>query len=64
MVDWAEGAKKIDYPVAFLNQRVTGKNLSIFILTNAIDPSRILCVGHSLGAHVNKHDTDPYSYKS
>jgi hypothetical protein len=52
MVDWKDGAAGPIYPVASVNVRVVGPRVVEFIVKSGIDPSKIHCIGHSLGAHV------------
>lgn len=48
-VDWKEGAKGPNYFTAVENVEVVGKKVGQFIKDAKIDPSKVHCIGHSLG---------------
>ena len=50
MVDWREGSHMPDYLAASKNTKVTGRAIGNFVTDANIDPSKVHCIGHSLGA--------------
>ncbi|RNA40557.1 pancreatic lipase-related 2-like [Brachionus plicatilis] len=51
-VDWKDGAKGPNYFTAVENVEIAGNKVGSFIKEAKIDPSKVHCIGHSLGAHV------------
>ena len=54
-VDWAYGARKVNYCRATANARVVGSQLAAFILTMqtlGLNLANVHLIGHSLGAQV------------
>lgn len=64
IVDWKEGARSANnflikaafYLTAIINLRNVGKDISIFIKTNMIDPASVTCIGHSLGRPISDNN--------
>ncbi|RNA11919.1 pancreatic triacylglycerol lipase, partial [Brachionus plicatilis] len=50
-IDWSEGAAAPNYLAAKDNTRIVGHKISQFLRNNQIDPKKVHCIGHSLGAH-------------
>ncbi|CAF0758403.1 unnamed protein product [Brachionus calyciflorus] len=49
IIDWSEGAVAPDYITAKDNTKIVGKKISEFLFMNDINPSKVHCIGHSLG---------------
>lgn len=52
VVEWSEGAQPPNYFSAASNTRKVAEKIANFIDKNAIDGSKVHCIGHSLGAHI------------
>jgi hypothetical protein len=52
MIDWSKKASVFFYSNAIKNARKIGEYVGEFIKLSQIDPLRVHCIGHSLGAHV------------
>ena len=54
VVDWEQGAVAPDYFKATDNVKIVGPKVADFIKNANINAANVHCIGHSLGAHVNK----------
>lgn len=52
-MDWKDWAAFPDYIGAADRSKVVGSAVALFLSKNYIDPKKVHCIGHSLGAHVN-----------
>ena len=52
MVDWESGAAMPFYIQAVSNSKITGNKVGEFLDVAQINPVKVHCIGHSLGAHV------------
>ncbi len=55
VVDWKEGAAAPNYLGAASNVKVTGPKMAEFIQQAGISPSKVHCIGHSLGNFIQNN---------